>query len=94
MGRTIRTIEGDRLVVFVRLGTEKDGCLVAFGIGDSFVVTVDLKRGFSFHEDSGIGIVGFRFCERTRSDFIAGDTFPFGFVHIFGEALDVTFMCG
>ena len=57
------------------------------------MIAVYLERRFSFHEDSSIGIVGFRFCERKCPHFIARDAFLFGFVHIFWETLDVTFVC-
>ena len=93
MGRTVRTVVGHRLVVLVSLGTEKNGCLISLGIRDGFVVVVDLERRFSFHEDSSIRIVGFRFCERMGSHFIARHAFHFGVVYIFWKTLDGAFVC-
>ena len=35
--------------------------MIAFGVGEGFVVAVDLEGRFTFNPDSGVGIVGVGF---------------------------------
>jgi len=49
-----------------------------------------LKGRISVHQDACVWITGFGFFEGTTFDFVAWHAFLFGFVFVFGDALDVT----
>jgi len=75
------------LIVFY---AEQNGGLISLSVGDGFVVAVHLERWISFYVDSSIGVTGVGFCERWSTHFVARDTFRFGIVFLFGDALSVT----
>jgi len=49
-----------------------------------------LKGRISGYPDACVWIIGFWFFEGSTFDFVAWDAFLFGFVFVFGDALDVT----